>query len=209
MMVLGGGCQKPNSSSPILPDESILSELSPGILINTMHLQSFGETGIEWEMYSPHVKGYPRENVFRARDLDIFLFDNGQKSSSIKANDGIIVSQDKPRNPTPPKSYFGSPKLNRGDMFLRGDVVVVSTDGTKVLTDWINFKRNQAIIVSTAPVQVIRDDSVTHGIGLEATPDLTSLKIFDETMIIKGEEEGLTEEEEAAEAEEEVDKKKL
>jgi hypothetical protein len=33
---------------------------------------------------------------------------------------------------------------------------------------------------------VIRTDSITKGVGLQATPDLKRVKIFNETLVIKG-----------------------
>jgi hypothetical protein len=38
--------------------------------------------------------------------------------------------------------------------------------------------------VSTAPVTVERPDSITHGVGLEATTDLSHIRIFNQTLVI-------------------------
>ena len=80
------------------------------------------------------------------------------------------------------------PPLYGGDMFLDGHVVVLSTEPARLSTDWIDYRKSQGVIVSTAPVELIRGKTNTKGRGLEATPDLRSVKIFNQTVVIRGEE---------------------
>ncbi len=69
-------------------------------------------------------------------------------------------------------------------MYLSKNVVMVSTDGTKVLTDWARYSKKTDLITSSAPVTVVRSDSITNGVGMEARPDMSDLKIFNQTLVI-------------------------
>jgi len=121
--------------------------------------------------------------VMNAENINIVLYEGGQKSTAISADKGFVNSGAETwKSPS-------IPILEPGDMFLNGDVVVISTDGTKVTTDWINYKKQAHIIVSTAPVQMDRENSVTKGRGLEATADLKSVNIFNQTVVIDDVEE--------------------
>ena len=37
-------------------------------------------------------------------------------------------------------------------MYLSGNVVVVSTDGSKLQTDWLHYKKKEDLVVSSAPI---------------------------------------------------------
>lgn len=161
-------------------------------------IQSYGENAaLEWQLTAPEAKAYTTMNLMRANSVDMTLFQNGQKSTSIQSDRGVFCIQptgvsSEPEIPVDPNEPAADPlveqgiTLKSGDMFLTGNVVVTSTDGTKLMTEWMHYQKKEDVITSTAPVQVIRTDSITKGVGLQATPDLKRVKIFNETLVIKG-----------------------
>ncbi len=173
------GCQSKApakaTNSTAVNNVNNLSQLS----MRPMHVQFFGENGMEWELNAPEAHGLAQAAVLSANQIDITLYQSGQKSTNITADEGFInTSQDNWRG-------AGLPILKPGDMYLTGHVVVVSTDSSRLTTDWVNYKKTEQVIVSTAPVEILKENTVTKGRGLEASPDLRSVKIFEETLVIK------------------------
>ncbi len=161
-----------------------------GIFMEKAHVQSYGENGLDWELNSPLLRSLDEKNQIHASKMTLTLYQHGKKSTDIYANKGILMTENKGHEGSPPpvisKPDYG---LETGDMYMEGNVVVVSTDGAVLKTDWIIYKKNVDLIRSTAPVVVIRQDSVTKGIGLEAPSNLSNIKIFNQTVTIPDREE--------------------
>ena len=149
-------------------------------------MQSWGAGGIEWEMRAPVGEGYTNRYELLVSSMDTHLYRDGQPSTRINARRAVMATGDPPggRRVEPMPGVA----LSTGDMFLDGDVVVVSTDGSRIRTDWARYSAGDGIIRSSAPVEIERPDSITHGFGLEATADLSSIKVFDQTLVIPGKE---------------------
>ena len=144
-------------------------------------VESYGAAGLEWKMRAPVGEAFTAKHLMRVRNLEVELFEAGEKSTDIRADRGVMMTGEEAGLRAASVDGLG---LRPGDMVLSGDVVVVSTDGTKLLTDWLHFQESRALIVSTAPVTVVRNDSITRGTGMEATADLQTVKIFNQTLII-------------------------
>lgn len=186
-LALTAGCANNGPSADAPEDQAGSSR--PDLSMDRLHLQIYGETGLEWEMTAPSAQGHTSESYMIAEDVHLTLFESGEKSTDLSAQTGILMTES-----SDPASVKSSVKevdgklLNKGDMFLRGDVVAVSTDGARLETDWLWYHRAQDIITSTAPVRVTRGNSVTTGSGLEATSDLGRVQIFDQTVIFREDE---------------------
>jgi hypothetical protein len=72
----------------------------------------------------------------------------------------------------------GEVKLDSHDLSAWGGVEVHSDDGTVLYTEQLMFSSSQQKILSQSPVKIVRNDSIVIGEGLEATPDLSEVKIF-------------------------------
>jgi lipopolysaccharide export system protein LptC len=144
-----------------------------------MRVQSFDNGGLQWALSAPVGEMYTRKNLMRVSSMTVTLFQNGQKSSEISAGEGLMGTG-KPSSLAAPATGYLAP----GDMYVNENVVVTSTDGSKMTTDWATYSKRTDLITSTAPVQIKRSDSVTKGVGLEASSDLTKVRIFNETLVI-------------------------
>lgn len=161
--------------------------LAPELSMENLKVQSIGPRGIEWELTSPKGEGFTEKNMMSVAAIRIQMYENAQKSSEITADVGYMATG--PVNPAVLGQIHLPVTLSEfkdGDILFSGQVVVVSTDGQKLATDWLHYRRDADLIVSSAPVRVERQDSVTTGTGMEATPDLTNLKIFKQNVLIKG-----------------------
>jgi lipopolysaccharide export system protein LptC len=192
LLLLGAACHKKEkieSAAAAAPEEQ------PEFVMSPFRIQAFGGPGIEWELRAPQARAYTSMNIMRAEQIDLTLFENGKKSTAITSDRGVFCIQNevaiaspKPGK-APPVIQAEGTQLQAGDMLLSGNVVVISTDGSKLTTDWVHFSKAGDIIESTAPVQIVRADSVTNGTGLKATPDLRRVQIFNQTLTIKDDDE--------------------
>jgi hypothetical protein len=154
-------------------------------------VQSWGARGLEWELHSPLGEGFTQRNVIQVSSMTVQLFENGQRSTEISAPRAFMATGDRPKPPELPRTIepVTGIKLTPGDMYLDGGVVVVSTEGSRLATNWVQYYTAEGVIRSSAAVEVRRPDSITRGKGLEATSDLSNVKIFNQTLVIPGEPE--------------------
>ena len=159
------------------------SERPPELRMQGLIVQSWGANGLEWEMRSPIGEGYNRRYIIQVSSMDVQLYDKGQRSTRIDA-DRAVMATSNPGPGDPPIEPLNNVFLSSGDMLLDGHVVMVSTEGTNLRTDWVKYDSRARIVRSSAPVEVDRPDSITKGRGLEATADLSNIKIFNQTLVI-------------------------
>lgn len=166
-------------------------EVQSELKMTKMQVQSYGDKGLEWELVAPYGEVFSRKNLMRLREMTVQMFEDGKKSTDISADLGVMSTdpavQSLSGQPVSPenagKAVFGI-ELEPGDMHLSGEVVMISTDGGKLTTDWAHYHKKTDTVTSTAPVKVERPDSITYGVGMEASADLSRLHIFNETLII-------------------------
>lgn len=188
LLILSGGlclsaCRSSTSAPAAEPAKNLFADESE-LKMSMMHVQSFGDDGLNWELTAPYGEVFTRKNLMRVKTLAVQMFDQGKKSTDITAKQGVMSTGPKSPERTHGELAAVSSVLEPGDMYLSGDVVMVSTDGSKLTTDWAHYIKKKELIVSTAPVRVDRQDSITTGIGMEASSDMTQIHIFNETLII-------------------------
>lgn len=72
----------------------------------------------------------------------------------------------------------GEVKLDSHDLTAWGGVEVKSEDGTKLYAERLMFSTARQKIHTQSPVKIVRNDSIMIGEGLEASPDLSTVKIL-------------------------------
>lgn len=177
----GKPAEAPLAADPMDPNNP------PELRMEKMRTQSFGPSGVEWELITPSAQGFSKQNKMYAQDIKIVMYEKGRKSTDLTANEGVIRFEDTQVSSAavPVRLKQGAVGLGPGDLYLTGDVVAVSTEGSKLFTDWLRYDKSSGLITSTAPVRVVREDSITEGVGMEATSDLSQVKIFKQTVTIK------------------------
>lgn len=77
-------------------------------------------------------------------------------------------------------------RLDTQDVRLSSSVVVTSAEDNSVLkTEELDYSSAKKRFVTDKEVVVRRPDGVLHGRGLEATPDLSEIRIFNQSSVIK------------------------
>ena len=150
-LVAAAGCERQRSAGPAgstgeLPDQ----EVSDFALTET-------DVGTPlWKLHAKYAATYSARNLVTARSIRIDFYDEkGVPTSVLTAREGEINDRSR-------------------DMVAKGEVRLVTTDGTRLFTEELRFlNREQKIIVPvTQLVRVQRGDDVLTGYGFESDPQL-------------------------------------
>ena len=68
--------------------------------------------------------------------------------------------------------------MDSRDLEAWGGVEVEAEDGTILFTERLLYSASKQKILTESPVRIVRKDSILIGEGLEASPDLSTVKIF-------------------------------
>lgn len=145
------GCSTDRSANPAratgeLPDQ----EVSDFAITETDQGQP------EWKLYARHAAVYSARNQVLARAIRVDFFGaDGARSSVLTARQGEINQRTR-------------------DMTARGNVVLETTEGTRLSSEELSFlNRDQRIVVpATRLVRVERAGDVLTGYGFESDPGL-------------------------------------
>ena len=109
---------------------------------------------LQWKMYARSAATYRSRNTVIASAVRIDFFgDDGKRSSTLTAREGEMND------------------LTR-DMTARGDVVIQTTEGTRMTTSQLRFLNKSQRIRTESFVRVDRRGDVLTGWGFESDPDL-------------------------------------
>ena len=108
----------------------------------------------QWKMYARSAATYRARNTVIARGVRIDFFDEkGKRASTLTAREGEMND------------------LSH-DMIARGDVVIQTTEGTRMTTDQLRFLNKMQRIQTESFVRVDRRGDVLTGWGFESDPQL-------------------------------------
>jgi len=109
---------------------------------------------VQWKMYARSAATYRARNTVVARGVRIDFFDEkGERASILTAREGEMND------------------LSH-DMTARGDVVIQTTEGTRMTTDQLRFLNRMQRIQTESFVRVDRRGDVLTGWGFESDPQL-------------------------------------
>src|SRR5262245_9016886 len=134
----------PGASSGELPDQ----EVSDFVVTET----DAGRP--EWTMYARSAAMFNARSLVVAQGVRIDFFDEqGKRSSTLTAREGEMHQ-------------------TRRDMVARGNVILQTTEGTRMSTEVLQFLNQEQRIVSDQLVRVERGGDVLTGYGFESDPEL-------------------------------------
>ena len=149
LLAMVAGCGRQRSVGPIasgveLPDQEVRDFV----------LSETSEGALEWKLYARYAAMYDAKNNIVARSVRVDFYDEkGKESSELRANEGEIN------------------QLTR-DMTATGNVVLQTSEGTRMTTEKLRFLNQTQKVVSDRLVRVERGQDVLTGIGFESDPDL-------------------------------------
>lgn len=108
----------------------------------------------QWTLYARYAATYTTRSLVVARDIRVDFFDDkGARSSELTAHEGEIQQQTR-------------------DMTARGNVVLRTSEGTRMTTEEMHFSNERQLITSDKRVRVERQGDVLEGVGFQSDPDL-------------------------------------
>jgi len=145
------GCGNHRSSSPAestgeLPDQEVTD----------FAITETDGGDIQWKLFARYAATYSARNVVEARSIRVdFYGEDGARSSTLTSRDGEINQRTR-------------------DMVARGNVVLETTEGTRLSSEELRFlNREQRIVVPERYlVRVERSGDVLTGYGFESDPEL-------------------------------------
>jgi len=155
-------CQLAGGAAPLDPGMRADRGRGPDLLAATLpdsEVSDFVATEtdrglVQWKMYARSAETYRARNTVIARGLRIDFFDEkGSRSSTLTAQEGEMNDL-------------------THDMIARGDVVIQTTEGTRMTTEKLRFKNKEQRIDTDAFVRVDRRGDVLTGYGFESDPGL-------------------------------------
>lgn len=150
LLVLAGCGREHSVGSPGATGELPDQEVSDFVLTETQ------QGTPAWRLFARYAAAYNARNVWIARGVRVDFFDEkGAQSSELTAREGEIHQQTR-------------------NMTARGDVVIQTSEGTRMSTQEIRFLNKEQKIVSPLEqeVRVERHGDVLTGYGFESDPDL-------------------------------------
>jgi len=140
-------------SSPRMSSVPDAGEL-PDQEVSDFQATETDEGAPQWKMYARSAATYRARNLVIARGLRIDFFDDkGQRSSTLTSREGEMNDM-------------------THDMTARGDVVIQTTEGTRMTTDHLQFRNKIQRIQTDSFVRVDRRGDVLTGYGFESDPQL-------------------------------------
>ncbi len=136
--------------------------------VDDFAIDAFVEGRRNWTLLSPRAEVFETEGYIDVRAPAMRFYEQDQLESTLEAGRGRIQTESK-------------------DVWAGGGVVLVSTDGARLTSEWLRYAGDQDRISSTAPVTITRRGSVIRGVGWEASPDLKEVVVHQQRVEIQNE----------------------
>ena len=126
----------------------------PDQQVSDFEAQETDQGALQWKMYARSAATYRARNTVIARGLRIDFFDDkAKRSSTLTAREGEMNDL-------------------THDMTAKGNVVIQTTEGTRMTTDMLHFANKTQRIQTESFVRVDRHGDVLTGWGFESDPNL-------------------------------------
>ncbi|HMU96510.1 MAG TPA: LPS export ABC transporter periplasmic protein LptC [Elusimicrobiota bacterium] len=154
----GGPAAPAGALAPAMPDQ----------VIRDFVMDTYQGSERSWSLRSPRADIYDDDHRVELSAPRLRFYEKNRPSSSVTAARGRLDTATR-------------------DLWAGGGVVLVSTEGARLESEWMRFDSLADRLVSTAPVVITRGRSRVRGIGWEATRDLSTIEIRRQRGEIAGE----------------------
>lgn len=137
----------------------------PDQIIGDFTMDNYTGSGREWTLKSPKAYVFEPQKRVEVETPRIQFFDDGKPGAQLEAGMG--------------RFHTGKKNLRAWD-----GVVMVSTDGARLESEWMFYDAKKDLVTSTAPVTVTRGRSVLRGVGWEAKSDMSRVVVRNQTVEI-------------------------
>lgn len=118
-----------------------------------------------WILRAEQMKEFKARDLVLVEGVEVDFFRSEQdslfKTSSLSADSGQL-------------------RRATGDMRVWRSVVVTTSEGSRLLTGWLQWSKKAELISTTDTVLIVREDGIMRGIGLESDPELEHIRILED-----------------------------
>ncbi len=130
-----------------------------------------------WILNSATAQVYNKKKIATLENIRI-QFMNVKNVRKAQGSESLMLAKKNQTQAARMSSPNGEVTLDTHDRAAWGGVEVETEDGTKLYAERLEYSTAKQMIYTDTAVKIVRKDSVLIGEGLEATPDLETVKIF-------------------------------
>ncbi len=130
-----------------------------------------------WILNSATAQVYNKKKIATLENIRI-QFMNAKNIKKTTGSESLLLAKKNQTQAARMSSPNGEVALDTHDLSAWGGVEVETEDGTKLYAERLQYSTSKQMIHTDSAVKIVRKDSVLIGEGLEATPDLETVKIF-------------------------------
>jgi LPS export ABC transporter protein LptC len=146
------------------------TESQPEQILRRFTLDNYVEGGRTWSLTAPRATFMEMDNRLDVEGPFLRFYDRGRAGSTVNASRGSVDTRS-------------------GDLRAWDGVIMTSTEGARLTSEWVNYGAKDHLLVSTAPVTITRGRSVVRGVGWEASVTLGDVRIHNQRMEISPEDQ--------------------
>jgi len=141
-------------------DSTDRSQLLPDSELRGATIYLYEKDKVTTEIHAERLLKFESKDSTMAYSLDMDFFDSsGQVTTKLVGDSGII-------------------REISNQLYVYGNVVVVTADNSRLETDYLYWNTNKDKIETDAFVRITKKDDVITGWGMEADPGLTRIKVL-------------------------------
>lgn len=169
-MLMISACHNPIDSRPVAarPDQTIenftITETSAGLP--------------SWIVNSKMADIYNKKQRATLEEVSVQFMKSDPLTSTAKNKTSLQKMKDSQMVSAYLTAANGEVQLKSNDLSVWGNVVVKTENGTQLFTERLRYSTKNKHIYTDNAVKIIRNGSILIGEGLEATSDLSTIKIF-------------------------------
>ncbi len=159
MVLLVSGCSSKEKVSSDT-DTSGQSGLLPDSELRGATIYLYEKEKVTTEIHAVRVLKFEAKDSTMAYDLNMDFYDStGHRTTQLVGDSGII-------------------RELTNQLYVYGNVVVVTDDKSRLETDYLYWNTNKDKIETDAFVRITKKDDLITGWGMEADPGLTRIKVL-------------------------------
>lgn len=117
--------------------------------IKDIHINETLQGNLRWKLDADQAEVFDKEGKTVMKRVTVTIFSDRNQIWTVTGDEGTMVNQTK-------------------DVGLRGNVVVVSNDGLRMVSDDLNWKSEERRLWTEGPVKITREATTVQGNGLTA-----------------------------------------
>ncbi|OGR83871.1 MAG: LPS export ABC transporter periplasmic protein LptC [Elusimicrobia bacterium RIFCSPLOWO2_01_FULL_54_10] len=131
-----------------------------------------------WILNSEIAQRYDRLNKTTLENFTIEFMDAKAGRKKNHSRESLLLAKKNQATEAVLSAPQGEVNTETKELHAWGGVQVEARDGTVLTTERLQYSTEKKTITTEAAIRIVREDSILIGEGMEASPDLSTVKIF-------------------------------